>query len=79
MTTMPPTGAPTGAPSGIDPSALEGLDLSDHTSYANRITAVTIAMLCLVVISVPLRIGVRLFKLRKMGLDDCKSLHPSFL
>ena len=66
-----------GAPSGIDPSILGTLNLSDHTSYAVRITVVTIVMLCLVAVSVSLRVGVRLYKMRKMALDDCKSLYIS--
>ena len=58
----------------FDPAVLAELDMSDHTSSSKRIAAVTIAMLCLAGVAVPLRVGVRLYKMRKLGLDDCETL-----
>ena len=57
---------------------LSDSNLNDHTSLASSLTIVAILFLCLCTMSVSLRVGVRLYVVHGLGLDDCMKASSYF-
>ena len=71
MSSSTTTTASTSSPSaGVAVTNIPNFDFFDQRNYSWKLNVVNIIFLCVVIISVSLRCGVRAFVVKAFGLDD---------